>query len=51
MIRDNYLLLQLANKQRIDKQKKEAIKLKSEVNRRQKQLLDKQMQQMKVRYI
>ena len=42
------LAAELAAKNLVEKQKKEAVKLKSEVERRQKQLLDKQMQQMKI---
>lgn len=41
---------QIAAKQKVEKQKADAIKLKSEVEQRKRQLLDKQMQQLKVTF-
>lgn len=39
---------QVAAKHKVERQKADAIKLKSEVEKRKRQLLDKQMQQLKV---
>lgn len=44
-------LLQVAAKHKVEKQKADAMKLKSEVEQRKRQLLDKQMQQLKVSFL